>query len=190
MDYRDILSFWFEDLSPEQWFARSESLDLKMVEKFIVIHSEAINGELYHWRESPLGRLAEIILIDQFSRNIYRDDPKAFAYDAMALALAQETIRQNAHTHFSLKNKHFLFLPFMHSESPLIHQHSIKYFSTPGLGEALTHASRHKSVIDRFGRYPERNKILGRINSIEEDLYLMKKNNGPIFFPISHSSLS
>lgn len=173
MNYPDVLDFWFKQLSTDDWFKKNEMLDLKMVEKFIVIHSQAISGDLFHWREDPLGRLAEIILIDQFSRNIYRDDPKAYSSDGMALVLAQEGIRSNIHKNFETKHKQFLYMPFMHSESKAIHETAVKLFSEPGLEGSLVYEISHKSIIDRFGRYPERNKILRRGNTPEEEIYLM-----------------
>ncbi|MGZ3789007.1 MAG: DUF924 family protein [Bacteriovorax sp.] len=177
MNYPDVLEFWFEQLSSDDWYNSSDSLDLKMVEKFIIIHSQAISGELAHWRNEPLGRLAEIILIDQFSRNIYRDDPKAYASDGMALVLAQETIRGNHHKNFETRHRQFLYMPFMHSESRVIHETAITLFSEPGLESSLNYELDHKSVIDQFGRYPERNKILGRTNTSEEEAYLLSKTS-------------
>lgn len=175
MNYPDVLQFWFEQLTPEEWFAKDEMLDLKMVEKFIVIHDKAIAGELFIWRDDPYGRLAEIILMDQFSRNIYRDDPKAFASDPMALVLAQEAIYGNHHKNFDLNYKTFLYMPFMHSESKIIHEVALKLFSEPGLEDSLVYEKEHKNIIDTFGRFPERNKILGRTSTAEEEIYLMKK---------------
>lgn len=173
MNYPDILDFWFQQLSSDEWFKKDEMLDLKMVEKFIVIHSQAVSGELFHWRNEPFGRLAEIILIDQFSRNIYRDDPKAYSYDGMALVLAEEAIRNNVHLNFETKHKQFLYMPFMHSESKSIHEIAVELFSEPGLENSLSFELAHKSIIDRFGRFPERNYVLGRINTPEEEIYLM-----------------
>ena len=176
MNYPDILYFWFEQISSDEWFKYDEMLDLKMVEKFIAIHSKAISGELFKWREEPLGRLAEIILIDQFSRNIYRDDPKAYSSDGMALALAEEVIRDNIHLNFETKHKQFLYMPFMHSESKSIHEIAVKLFSEPGLEKSLSYELSHKRVIDQFGRYPERNAILGRFSTPEEEIYLMNSS--------------
>jgi uncharacterized protein (DUF924 family) len=173
MNYPDILDFWFEQISTDDWFANNELFDLKMVEKFIVIHSQAISGELFRWRDEPLGRLAEIILIDQFSRNIYRGEPKSYASDSMALVLAEEGIRNNIQKNFETKHKQFLYMPFMHSESKLIHEIAVKLFSEPGLEKSLSHELAHKSIIDRFGRFPERNMLLGRVNTPEEEIYLM-----------------
>ena len=172
MKYTDILNFWFEELSTDDWFSDNEMLDLKMVEKFIAIHSKAISGELFNWRKDPLGRLAEIILIDQFSRNIFRDDPKAYASDGMALALAEEGIKENSHIFFDINQKQFFYMPFMHSESRDIHEIAVTLFSEPGLENFLTYELNNKKIIDQFGRFPERNSILGRINTPEEELYL------------------
>ena len=172
MNYSDILNFWFEQVSSDDWFKKNETLDLKMVEKFIVIHSQATAGELFEWREEPLGRLAEIIILDQFSRNIYRDAPKSYASDDMALALAEEAIRKNVHQNLETCHKQFLYMPFMHSESKIIHDIAVKLFSEPGLEKNLSYELSHKSIIDRFGRFPERNEILGRISTPEEQIYL------------------
>lgn len=179
MHYSDVLEFWFEELTPSQWFNKDESLDLKMVEKFIAVHDQATSGELFTWRDDPFGRLAEILLIDQFSRKIYRDDPKAYLLDPMALVLAQETIYGNHHKSFETNQKMFLYRPFMHSESKSIHEVALHLFSEPGLEESLLFEIEHKKIIDQFGRYPERNTLLGRTNTPEEELYLMKKAELP-----------
>lgn len=176
MNYQDVLDFWFEQLTPEQHFLKNDALDLKMVEKFIVIHSQAVAGELSAWREEPKGRLAEIILIDQFSRNIYRDDPKAYTNDTLALILAQEAIHAGIQKNLTSEEKLFLYMPFMHSESRIIHEQSLKYFSEPGLEDSLPYEIDHKKIIDQYGRYPERNAILGRMNTPDEDQYLLNKN--------------
>lgn len=173
MEYPDVLEFWFNQVKPDEWFKVDEMLDLKMVEKFIAIHAKATAGELYLWRDDPLGRLAEIILLDQFSRNIYRGEAKAYATDPMALVLAQETIYGNHHKNFDTDQKIFLYLPFMHSESKIIHEVALKLFSEEGLEDNLRFELEHKGLIDRYGRYPERNQILGRNNTADEEKYLM-----------------
>jgi uncharacterized protein (DUF924 family) len=175
MNFLDVLDFWFEQLTPEQHFIKNDALDLKMVERFIVIHSQAIAGELALWREFPKGRLAEIILIDQFSRNIYRDDPKAYANDTVALVLAQEAISKGIQKEFSVDYKQFLYMPFMHSESKVIHEKALILFSEPGLESSFPYEKDHKKIIDRFGRFPERNAILGRMNTPEENEYLLEQ---------------
>ncbi len=122
--------------------------------------------------QTALGRLSEIILLDQFSRNIYRDKPAAFAQDALALALAQEAIAAGIASELTVDQRSFLYMPFMHSESELIHQQAVKLFSEPGLEASLEFEIRHKKIIDRFGRYPHRNEILGRTSTVEEQQFL------------------
>lgn len=177
MNYQEIIDFWFRELKPINWFGKSDTLDLLMTERYIALHSSVVLGEHSAWRQEPLGRLAEIIVIDQFSRNIYRDAPKSFIYDPVALMLAQEAIRGDHHKDFSPTLKQFLYMPFMHSESKIIHQSAMLLFSEPGLEENFEHELKHKEVIDRFGRYPHRNKILGRINTPEEEKYLMSETS-------------
>ena len=179
MNYNVIIDFWFEELTPDQWFKTDEALDLKMTEKFIALHSMVVAGELSYWRLEPMGRLAEILIIDQFSRSIYRDDPKSFIYDPMALALAQECIRGEHHKKMKPVHKQFLYMPFMHSESKAIHNTALLLFSESGLEDNLDYELKHKEIIERFGRFPHRNSILGRQSTPEEIEYL--KENGTIF---------
>jgi len=129
-------------------------------------------GELYGWRSTDLGRLAEIIVLDQFSRNIFRDQSLAFAWDAQALVLAQEAVTAGVLEQLEFSQQAFLIMPYMHSESKIIHEQAIKLFSRPGLEFNLDFEKRHKVIIDRFGRYPHRNEILGRQSSAEEEEFL------------------
>lgn len=179
INYQDVIDFWFEELTPNQWYEKDENLDLKMTERFIALHSSVVAGECSSWRSDPMGRLAEVLVIDQFSRNIYRDDAKSFIYDPMALVLAQETIRAEHHREFTAKYKQFLYMPYMHSESNMIHNSAMLLFSEPGLEESFQYELKHKSIIERFGRYPHRNKTLGRISTPEEIEFL--KQADPIF---------
>ncbi|HSG60801.1 MAG TPA: DUF924 family protein [Pseudomonadales bacterium] len=171
-----ILSFWFEELSPQQWFTKSDATDQKIAARFSSIHHAASQGECYQWRDQALGRLAEIIVLDQFSRNIYRDHPSAFASDAMALALAQEAVWLGVDQDVSVQQRAFFYMPYMHSESPLIHQQAMQLFNQPGMENNLAFEIRHKEIIDRFGRYPHRNAILGRISSQQEEAFLSQPN--------------
>jgi uncharacterized protein (DUF924 family) len=113
-------------------------------------------------------RLAEIIVLDQFSRNMYRDTPQSFAYDVIALVLAQEAVAQGAHRELALPKRSFVLMPYMHSESLLVHEQAMQLFDQPGLEDDLDFERRHKSIIERFGRYPHRNAILGRTSTAEE----------------------
>lgn len=172
MEFREVLKFWFEELKPEEWWKKSDDLDRAIKDKFGDVHHSATLGELEDWRSSPRGRLAEVIVLDQFSRNIYRDQREAFAWDSMALALSQEAIRQKAHQELSAPKRAFLFMPFMHSESKKIHREAMELFSGPGLEFNLEFEKKHKAIIDRFGRYPHRNAILGRESTPEEVEFL------------------
>lgn len=174
--YQEVIDFWFQELTPEQWFKKSESTDLLIKERFLSTHSAAIKGELYQWRRRALGRLAEIIVIDQFSRNMFREDPRSYLYDGMALVLSQEAIRVGVYKEITPQQKKFLYMPFMHSESRVIHERSIELYSDPDLKLSLEFAYRHKKTIDRFGHYPHRNKVLGRTSTSEEIAFLEEKD--------------
>ena len=168
----DILSFWFSDKSCPKWFAKDPSFDAVVSARYGAVLQTAKRGELFRWRETIRGRLAEIIILDQFSRNIHRGTPAAFECDAQALVLAQEAVRDQTRLELTPDQKAFLYMPFMHSESPLIHEQGLKLFSEVGLESHLAYEEEHRHVIQRFGRFPHRNAILGRASTAEEDLYL------------------
>ena len=179
MHYDAIIDFWFKEIDPKYWWKKDPNFDRLIADRFLTVHNAAIRCELYPWREKPLGRLAEIIILDQFSRNIYRDDPLSFAYDPLALALAQEAISAKANESLVPARKAFLYMPFMHSESPAIHLRAMELFSERGLESNLKFEIRHKAFIDRFGRFPHRNEILGRQSTPEEISFL--KETGSSF---------
>jgi uncharacterized protein (DUF924 family) len=170
--HRTVIDFWFRETEPPRWFAKDPAFDRLIRARFQALHASAARGELWAWRASPEGRLAEILVLDQFSRNIYRDSPPAFAQDATALVLAQEAISAGADRDFDPPRKAFLYMPFMHSESPLIHERAVELFSAPGLESNLAYELRHRAIIQRFGRYPHRNAILGRASTTEEQAFL------------------
>lgn len=168
MGPQSVLKFWFEETPQKMWFAKDAEFDRRLEEKFALLHEKASQGELYAWRETASGRLAEIIILDQFSRNIFRDTPKAFAQDVLGLILAQEAVHLKFDKELSLNQRAFLYMPYMHSESLLIHEEAVKLFDQPGLEFNLKYEKLHKEIIEKFGRYPHRNKILGRTSSPEE----------------------
>ena len=170
--YQDIIEFWFNEISPKQWWQKSPEFDLMIAERFGDLHRQAGHGELYTWRTEAMGRLAEIIVLDQFSRNIYRDSPLAFALDPMALALAQEAVANDVDQQLEPVHKIFLYTPYMHSESLLIHQQAEKLFRVEGLEDNYQFELKHKAIIERFGRYPHRNHILARASTDEEITFL------------------
>lgn len=170
--YDEILKFWFEECDPKQWFIKDPAFDQRITEHFGGLHQQAIQGELFHWRRDIGGRLAEIIVLDQFSRNMYRNDKRSFRYDEMALVLAQEAVNTKLDHKLSVEKRAFLYMPFMHSESLLIHQTANQLFRQPGLEDYLDYEKRHQAIIARFGRYPHRNKILDRPSTTEEIAFL------------------
>ncbi len=165
---RDVISFWFEEITPKQWFVKDSAFDELIHERFSSVHRAAACGELFGWRTSAEGCLAEIIVLDQFSRNMYRDKPQAFAYDTIALILAQRAVELGLDKELSSDKKPFLYMPYMHSESQLIHEQAVLLFDQPGLENNLNFEYRHKEIIDRYGRYPHRNEVLGRISTTDE----------------------
>lgn len=169
-----VLTYWFETLSPAQWWQKSDVIDADIRKNFLTLHEQAIRGELATWRSTPEGALAEVIVLDQFSRNIYRDTPDAFASDPLALALAQTAIERNQHTALTQGQRYFLYMPYMHSESALIHEQAVKLFEALDDTSGLEFELKHKAIIDRFGRYPHRNAILGRTSTPEETIFLQE----------------
>jgi uncharacterized protein (DUF924 family) len=168
----DVLDFWFGELTPEQWYKASDDVDAGIARRFGSLHAAAARCELFNWRASPEGRLAEIIVLDQFSRNIFRGQAAAFAQDALALALAQEAVRAGADALLRAAQRAFLYLPYMHSESAVIHAAALMLFDQPELENNLDFEQQHKAIIDRFGRYPHRNAVLGRVSTPEELAFL------------------
>ena len=172
--YQDVLKFWFEDIEPKMWWKSDSDFDNQISVRYLSLLQQAAQGELYAWRKQPKGRLAEVIILDQFSRNIYRNTPLAFSQDTVALVLAQEAIAMGAHSALSPLERSFLYLPFMHSESRVIHEWAVSLYRENGLQGNYDFELRHKAIIDRFARYPHRNKILGRVSSAEELEFLMQ----------------
>jgi len=163
-----IIEFWFNEITPKQWFIKDLSFDQMIQDRFSEVHKAAIAGELFSWRDSVEGCLAEIIVLDQFSRNMYRGQPEAFASDTIALVLAQQAVELGIDKELPPEKRSFLYMPYMHSESQLIHEQAIIVFDQPGLEDNLRFEYRHKEIIDRYGRYPHRNEILGRISTTDE----------------------
>lgn len=168
----DILDFWFKEISPAQWWKADAEFDRLVEARFLPILLQAAQGELFRWRDAAHGRLAEIIVLDQFSRNIWRGTPQAFSQDAMALVLAQEAVRTGALIHLQPDQRAFLLLPYMHSESPLIHREAEVLFHEHAPAGNYDFELKHKAIIDRFGRYPHRNEILGRASTADEQAFL------------------
>jgi len=174
MSYQQVLDFWFREIDRKLWFKKDADFDNLIRSRFMALFESATRSELFNWRINAKGRLAEIILLDQFSRNLFRDSSDAFNSDQLALCLAQETVAQKLDLELSLTERAFLYMPYMHSESLIIHEHAVELFSAKGLEDNLRFEIRHKEIIERFGRYPHRNELLGRQSTNKEIQFLQK----------------
>lgn len=177
MNYKQVLDFWFDPENKEFWFSKSDEFDLELEEKFGHTLQQAMQCELWTWRETAEGRLAEIIVLDQFSRNLFRDHPASFAQDPLALSLAQEAVRLDLDQQLAPDQRCFMYMPFMHSESKIIHAQALQLFEALGNPINLDFELKHKTIIDRFGRYPHRNQILERDSTPEEVEFLTQPNS-------------
>jgi uncharacterized protein (DUF924 family) len=180
-----ILSFWFGD-SPEEssyeqrrklWFRKRPELDAEIRQRFADVYEQAAAGELDRWQQAPLSCLALILLLDQFPRNMFRDTPQAFATDAKALEIAQQAVAQGFDQQLTPIQRIFVYLPFEHSENLAHQQRSVELMrqlsrEAPELDDVFDYAVRHQEVIERFGRFPHRNSILGRQSTPEEVEFL------------------
>lgn len=166
MTPNDVLRFWFEELTPEQQFKKDEAIDQTIKHRFFDLYTSASRGELFSWRENAEGRLAEIIVLDQFPRNMFRNNPLSFATDAMALTLAQECVLWRYDHEIPDEKAAFMYMPYMHSESRLIQAKAVQLFER--LPKNLAYANAHRDIIEKFGRFPHRNAVLGRSSTPEE----------------------
>jgi uncharacterized protein (DUF924 family) len=176
--YRKILRFWFEEIDQSQWWVKNDDFDKLIIERFSEVHAKATRCELFEWRVNAKGRLAEIIVLDQFSRNMFRGSPLAFANDSLALALSQEAISAKADKVLSPIERSFLYMPFMHSESLKIHEVAMDLYQKNGNQNNLDFELKHKQIIEKFDRYPHRNSILGRESTEEEIEFLKQPGSG------------
>jgi uncharacterized protein (DUF924 family) len=172
MAYEKVLNFWFRDECQEKWFIRDKQFDDAISTLFRACWEAARQGELCSWRATLHGRLAEIIVLDQFSRNLNRNSAEAWSQDSMALVLSQEVLRQPQWQQLGKPQKAFLLMPWMHSESRLIHEKATELFEELGDPEFIRHEREHRDIIRKFGRYPHRNALLGRVSSAEEAAWL------------------
>ncbi|MFZ2990081.1 DUF924 family protein [Ideonella sp.] len=170
--HQAVLTFWFEEITPAQWWKVDPEFDRLIADRFAALHAQAAQAELFEWRRSPQGRLAEVIVLDQFSRNMFRGTGKAFAADPLALALAQEAVAAGADQALTETERVFLYMPYMHSESRAIHTVAEALFKAHAPQNNHEFELRHKAIIDRFGRYPHRNALLGRESTAEELVFL------------------
>ncbi len=172
-----VLDFWFDENTKPFWFAKSDDFDGLIRAKFGEVLVQASRGELDHWQDTAEGAVALIIVLDQFSRNIYRDTPSAFAQDNRALTIAQNLVASSAFETLEEAKQHFALMPYMHSESRAVHEQAAVLFERYTGAKILDIEHQHKAIIDRFGRYPHRNAILGRVSTAEELVFLTEPNS-------------
>lgn len=179
----EILEFWFGspqsvDYGKERsfWFTKKPEFDRELSDRFLSTYEQATAGKLDSWEDLPQSCLALLLLLDQFPRNIFRGTPKSFATDAKALAIANNAVAKGFDQYLLPVQRWFIYLPFEHSENIIDQQRCVDLFATlkddPESAKPLDYALRHKAVIERFGRFPHRNKILGRETTPAEAEFL------------------
>jgi uncharacterized protein (DUF924 family) len=172
----DVIRFWFVDHDRDDWFGAKPEFDVALAAEFAETHPRVALGEAWHWRRTPQGRLAELIVLDQFSRQLHRGSAEAFAQDKMAVALAQEAIAAGADQAIDLGRRMFFFMPFMHAESLVIQEEGVRHFAQFG-AEMLGFMTEHRDTVARFGRFPLRNAALGRASTPEELAYMAERGD-------------
>ncbi|MGO1371757.1 MAG: DUF924 family protein [Senegalia sp. (in: firmicutes)] len=173
--WEEVIDFWFSEEIVPIHFAEDKDLDEKIKNEFSDTWKAASEGLLVDWRDNIRGRLAEIIVLDQFSRNLWRNDIKSYSQDKMAIALAQEAVKKKEYKELSKEEKKFILLPFMHSESLKMHDWADKYYKEIGDEELMRFEKMHREVLEEFGRYPYKNDVLGR-KSTDKELKALEDN--------------
>ena len=162
-----VMRYWFDELRSEAWFRKDTRVDEAIRERFATLHDEVAQLRPEQLA-TPHACLAAVIVLDQFSRNMFRGTPRSFATDPLALSIAQHAIAAGLDQQLDRQQRWFLYMPFQHSEDREVQARSIELFTQLGDRENLGYAQRHKEVIDRFGRFPHRNEVLGRASTPEE----------------------
>lgn len=173
----EIVSFW-RDSGPDKWFAQDESFDKIIRSRFLPIYDAAATGRLAAWEDSAEGALALLILLDQFSRNMFRGTARAFATDAPARAIADRALARGFDQATELALRPFFYLPLMHSEAPADQDRCVRLYEALGDAELLRYATEHRDVIRSFGRFPHRNRPLGRATTPAEQAFLDAEASG------------
>lgn len=174
-----VLAFWFEELAPAQWWRTDPAVDAACGARFGALHAALRDDVDLAWLMTPERALAAVIVLDQFSRNLHRGEAAAYAQDAKARSLAEDAIAKGLDVPLPPERRHFLYMPFMHSEETADQERAMELFATLG-EDMLAHARQHKAVIDRFGRFPTRNAVLGRESTPEEVAYLRERGGGAV----------
>ena len=172
MQHRDVIQFWFGELKEADWWGGSPELDQRIRDRFSATHAAVAAGETFGWRTTAEGRLAEVIVLDQFSRNMFRGSGRAFAYDGMALVLAQEAVAQHADEQLVGPKRTFLYTPYIHSESLVVQSEGLRLYTPVADERTLGFVRMHIDVLKRFGRFPKRNAVLGRESTADELVHI------------------
>lgn len=180
-DAAEVLAFWFgdADVARPEWFRKDPAFDERIRQRFGALIERALAGGIDDWAATPEGALARIVVLDQFPRNVCRDTPRAFAGDRLALAAAHALVEGGGDRRLPPRWRSFAYLPFEHAEDRAAQQTAVELFTAlaaerQDLADLLDWARRHQVVIDRFGRFPHRNRVLGRIDSAEEATFLLE----------------
>lgn len=167
-----VLGFWFDELTPAEWFVANSEVDRKIAQRFGDVYALLATALPEGWPATGSAQLAAVIALDQFPRNMFRGTAQAFATDASALRIAGAAIDAGFDRQLPAVRRQFLYLPFQHSEQASDQERSVALYAALGNAQALDFAWRHKAIIDRFGRFPHRNRALGRPSTAEEDAFL------------------
>jgi uncharacterized protein (DUF924 family) len=176
--FDEVLGFWFHELTPAHWFKRDDAVDAAIDRRFRLLHASVAAANVEILAGHANAALAGVIALDQFPRNMFRGTPRAFATDARALALAEAALDAGFDRDMGLHQRLFLYLPFEHSEALADQERAVALIAALGDAEYTRYAIAHRDVIARFGRFPHRNGILGRISPPEEITYLAQPGNG------------
>jgi uncharacterized protein (DUF924 family) len=175
-----VLDFWFGDRDERraEWFRKDETFDASIRDRFGATVAAALAGGLMDWDVTPAGALARVLALDQFTRNIFRGTPRAFAGDALALAAARAMVARGDDRALPALRRIFAYLPFEHAEDLREQDEAVRLIGALGDAQYTGYAQRHREVIQRFGRFPHRNAILGRVSSAQELDYLAQPGAG------------
>jgi len=175
---QDILKFWFEECEEKSWWVKDPKFDAMLRDRFGALVEQAAAGDLDNWAETAEGARAFIILLDQFTRSIYRDSPKAFDADDKARAMARRAIAKGFDKGLDMHQRVFMYMPFEHSEDIADQDESCRLIGEIGSENYLKFAHAHRDIIVKFGRYPHRNAVMGRENTRAEEDYLKDPKAG------------
>lgn len=172
---QQVVDFWFSDAVSKLWFKSTPEFDRSLRDDYEALWRQARDGELDHWRDSAAGCLALVILLDQFPLNMFRGEARSYSTEAASRDVARHALERGFDRELEGKQRAFLYMPFMHSEQFEDQELALELFDQPGLEDNLRFARHHHDIVRRFGRFPHRNAVLGRSNTIAETEYLASK---------------